>query len=326
MTALFALTLLAVGVGYWGYVTYLRYDRVAAHHLPPDTTAALRVDIAEGLLYNPVRQHLVPILFELGRTESASDYARRFEEATGLKRRDLREVVVARGSNLTDWVLVVAGLFPRSGVVPKLEAFLTGEGGPWRRESPVGEAEVLVHGPTGFAIAQADDGALIVGSSRARVVQAIPSRTNAGDLGLDVTAPAAFTASREAFASYVHHPLARLAPGLSELARLGRLRGVVALGDPFELRLMLDPAPGVPASTLHTSAKRVLDALALLVRFVSPRDRAGERSLLERAELHPLNADYVLITASWRRDEVARGAHSLADALRAWLDLPPAPN
>jgi hypothetical protein len=52
---------------------------------------------------------------------------------------------------------------------------------------------------------------------------------------------------------------------------------------------------------------------------------AGERTVLERAEVEPPADDSVAISSTWTREEVDRGARSLATAIRAWLGHGAAP-
>jgi hypothetical protein len=316
------LSALAVGAAVWGYFTFLRYDRVAARHLPADTVAAARVDVEEGILYDPVRQHLVPVLMDSMHAEADEAFVKRFEAATGLERTDLREIVVARGPDWTDWTLVVNGLFPKSDVVDRLEAFLNAEQVTGWHRSPDGAA--LVHDVLGAAMGQADDGAIIVAASLGRLASALPPQDTAQRIGLDVEAPAALSASAAPLRALASHPAALLAPGLGELDRVARVRATVTLGDQLELRFFLDPQPGALLPDMRAGVERLLGGLRFLARML-PQDVAGERTLLERAVVEPLDGQSVVISATWTRDEADHGAQSLATALRGWLSLPARP-
>ena len=81
------------------YFKLLHYQRVAALHLPPDTTAAARIDVENVALFEPVRKHLLP----LANTLRAGDprlkpRLKRLEQHTRIEFAvDLREIaVVAR--------------------------------------------------------------------------------------------------------------------------------------------------------------------------------------------------------------------------------------
>jgi hypothetical protein len=316
-----ALVVLAAAAGVWGYFRFLHFTPVAARHVPPGAVAVARVDVKEGILYDPVRQHLVPVLMEVIGREAPDSAMRRFEAATGLERKSLREIVVARGAGWEDWTLVLGGLFPKDAV-SRIQSTLQAEGHTDFTRQP--GTDLLVHGLLGVAIAQAADGALILGSHADAVRAALPEQDTARALGLDLDAPAAFAASAEPLREVARHPVARLAPGLGDLTHVERLRGAVHLGNPFEIRIHLDPRPGVPVAELRAGTARLLGALQLVSRLTPGTDLAGERTILERAVVAPDGSDFVTISSSWTREEVDRGARSLAEALRGWLGAAPA--
>jgi hypothetical protein len=86
-----ALGALIIAVAVSLYLRYIHYERVAARHVPAGSVLALRIDVEQVDLYEPVRRHLIPLLGGPARSpgEAAAAVAR-LEEHTGLKRGDLR--------------------------------------------------------------------------------------------------------------------------------------------------------------------------------------------------------------------------------------------
>src|SRR4051812_42419021 len=56
---------LALVGGIWIFFKFVAYGRVAARHLPDDTTLAARIDVETLLISDPVRSRLLP-LFDQG--------------------------------------------------------------------------------------------------------------------------------------------------------------------------------------------------------------------------------------------------------------------
>src|SRR6185295_20060965 len=96
--------------------------------------------VQQALLYDPVRRHVLPLLGGPTLEPKDGDVAlARFEAVTGFNRGDLREIVVARGVERGDWVLVFSGLFPKSTSVGQIATALGSDGSPWTL-SPDGRA------------------------------------------------------------------------------------------------------------------------------------------------------------------------------------------
>ena len=162
------LGLLIAAVAVSLYLRYIHYERVAARHVPPGSVLALRIDVEQVALYEPVRRHLVPLLG--GPSRSPGDAAAtvsRLEERTGIKRGDLREIAVARGATRADWVVILGGIFPRGTSTGVLAAALAAEDPAW---APSMDGSVVVHRGLGVAVGRAADGSVLLGSSRPLLV------------------------------------------------------------------------------------------------------------------------------------------------------------
>lgn len=179
-----ALAVVALVIGLAAYVELLRFRRVAAHHLPGDTRAALRIDVEQVVLYEPVRKHLIPLIDAAG-THGAGRVDRLRTQGGINLGLQLREVVIGFGPTPADWVVVVGGLFD-ARVLDRVEAVLRAEGTAVARKD--GE---LALGDALFA-AEADDGALVFGPSPDRVRSALRQQPTFGRLGLQDSGPGGF--------------------------------------------------------------------------------------------------------------------------------------
>ena len=117
----------------WGWYSTVRYDPVAARHLPAATTLAVRLDTQQRLVHEPVSRHLFPLADAVRRKLSAAelpgDRLKRVRERTGLNLpRDLREVIYAEARIREHWLVLLGGRFPTSGVVAGIGAVLVEEG------------------------------------------------------------------------------------------------------------------------------------------------------------------------------------------------------
>jgi hypothetical protein len=213
-----ALAVTAVLVGVAAYVELLRYRRVAAHHLPPDTVAAFRIDVEQVVLYEPTRKHLFPLINAIGGDRAASRVARLREKGGINLGLQLREIVLAFGPSPGDWTVVVGGLFD-AGVLDALEVVLRAEGTPVVRSNGT-----LAIGTRLFA-ARASDGAVVFGPSIPRLELAMREQSTYRRLGLDDSGPGSFTVSRAAL-----RDATELGPsGLSGVTRAERALGKMQL-------------------------------------------------------------------------------------------------
>lgn len=319
MGGLAALTLAAVVGAAVIYKKYIQYDLIAARHLPPDTTAAARVDVDQLALYDPVRKHLLPLLddsFGNVRGQSALPSRRkRIQVRTNIDLAiDLREILVARGRTWNDWVMVVAGKFARHGVVTGMAKVLAEEGARWRLST---DRKTLL-GPRGLALGQASDGSVILASSRARLRMALPSQDTYRRIGLDNRAAAAAVADGELVRSYASSPAHFVAPSLRQLDAVQRVSVTVRLGHPLQVTVRVALRPGHDASVMKKPFSELLGGLVRLSALVPGRDFAGERAALQRARISVSGPHRLDVHFSWKPKEVDRGAASLAKAVRDW--------
>lgn len=319
--ALLALLLVAIGFAVFVYVRMIRYERVAALHLPPETTAALRVDLEKVVLYEPFRKHLLPLVDELGNQAEASPRLTRLQRETKIELAvDVRELVLARGAGAGDWLLIAGGKFARGGVVPGVAKVL-GEEGIEVRPSPDGRSLLL---PGGSALGQADDGAIVIASSERLLGAALPPGDAHRRLGLDLEHPVAFAATAEPLRPIADHPATVAFAALRDVRRVEHVAAEVRLGDPLagEARVQLDPGTDSRAAAARVEA--MLSALRLLVRL-SGSDLAGEARVLASARVTPEQGARVRIGFEWQREDVERAARSLAQAIRTGIRRTPAP-
>lgn len=306
--------LLAAAAAVFIYFTYVRYERVAARHLPPGAQAALRIDVEKVVLFEPVRRHVFPLVEE--RSQAAATGARpsrleRIQSATGIELAvDLRELVVGWGPGPTDWVLVLGGLFPRKGVLEGLERVLQEEGFSWRRTAD----GVALVGPGGIAWGQATDGALIGASSERLLRSALPPTDSFQRLGLSLSGPGGFGVSGQALRTLAPSPLRTAVPALSLVEDVRRVHGDAELGSDVAVTSFIDLERG--------SAEQVAESIRSLsggARRLGWLPAVPGRPLLEVAErLEPTveSPHTVRVTARWSREEVDKAAAELARALR----------
>ncbi len=114
---LIALAVLVLGVFVLGYWFLVRYEDKVARHVPEGTIAALRLDVEQVVLYQPIRKHVFPVI---DGAKAGSDRLAKLKTATGVNLgMDLREIMVAvlpQGQ----FVAALGGLFPDTGLLPKV--------------------------------------------------------------------------------------------------------------------------------------------------------------------------------------------------------------
>jgi hypothetical protein len=264
---------LAAAFALWGYFTFLRYERVAARHVPEDASSALRLDIEQVVLFEPVRRHLLPLLEELGPGAGMSGSRfDRLEKAIGARVEvDLRELVWANGPGLGDWVLVLGGKFPNRGVAAAVAQLLAEEGSAW---VPSGQA---FQGPGGLALGQASDGAFIIASSLERAEKALPARTHYADIGLGSGKAGGFfyrarpqkNLQGELGALFVPAPLSDIASAEGELLLVSDVT--------LEARLVL--RPGADAGVARDQLTTLAGAPVVLARLLGVSARGLAENL-----------------------------------------------
>ncbi len=172
VAGVFAATIaLGVVVALLLHRSFVGAERVAARHLTPDASAVLRLDLEKVVLFAPVRRVALPLLNEsaLPPGKDLKPRVHRIgEQSKLLLGRDTRELLVNFGPEPRDWSVIVAGNYP-ANLEAVFAAVLAEEGVPWKEQ---GGALVS---PEGAALAQASDGAIVLGSSARNVERALPA-------------------------------------------------------------------------------------------------------------------------------------------------------
>lgn len=306
------LAALIVAVAASLYVRFIRYERVAARHVPPGSILAVRVEVEHALLYDPARRHVLPLLGSPGGPRAEGDArVSRLEERTGLKRSDLREILVARGATSGDWVVVLGGIFPRSGLALIAEA-LRSEDAAWE---PSADGRVVVHRTQQLAVARAGDGAVLLGSSEPFVRAAIEPSGVDEALGLSRTGPGGF-----AIGSAGLHELSVWPRTLAEgelpalLGMLTRATGELSLGERVGLSLSLTDEGGGEAERLVDWG---LEAARAIPADGSSRAEGLLRVAADRAHRAPRAGQTAQVELSWDREEVDQAFSLVAAAVRS---------
>lgn len=294
-------------VAYLSYRRFLHYERRAIEHVPAGAELALRVDLEQVVLFEPVRRHLLPLVDRalLGAAPPAppSRLARLREAGVNLGM-DLREAVFARVQPGDGWSLALGGIFGSEPLLPRIEAVLRAEPGARLRA----EGAMLVLEPSGVALAQAEDGVLILASDPALLARALAPGRGSEALGLRREGAAALAALASGL-----RPLAPARGGASSLVRASVQ---LELGDPLELTARLEHAAPVALETARRELDAWLGTPAATEQFAPQADWGGERALSARARFHQASPTQIDVSAAWERAELDRAARSLA----AWLE------
>lgn len=173
--------LLAIGfaLGVVVYRRYVAYEPVAARHVPGDAFGSARFDLTHVMLYEPFRRSIFPLVDALPNAASANGRRARLERRGVQVSGQVREVVTAFGPAANDWVLVLGGTLPSSGVPALLAEVLRAEGLP----VTAAERSFSLGGTDALSVGQAGDGAVVIASSAERLRAAIPERDAAPVLG-----------------------------------------------------------------------------------------------------------------------------------------------
>ncbi len=290
-----------VGVGAFGWWRFLRYERVAARHVPAEAVLAVRLDLEKIVLFEPVRKHVFPLIDE-GLPPGATPRLRRVEERTGLIfGREVREIVYARGRDPSMQVGLACGRFGTVALVPVLAGILEEDGAGWRLEGD------LLHAPLGRAVVgQAPDGCLLIASDEAMLRAAV----SGGGLAL----PAEGAASLAARGDVAAHLGRRFWGEGSVIASVPLVTAMATLTDPVRVEVRVEQAPG-------SGGPRTVAALETLLEEARRRtsvaqDIAGEKSAFAAATVRPSPAGAVVATP-WAQPDISRGFRHLAEVVRA---------
>jgi hypothetical protein len=298
----------AIVLGLWLFV--FGYDAMARRHIPGNAHVAMRVDFPRVLLFGPVRDRLWPVITGEGNGPPPAGPTRleKIRAATGVDLgRDPRELVVASTDGAA-WVAVLGGRFEKGRFVQGLAKVARDEAWPGFHL----EGEVLV-GAGGVTIAQADDGAIVVGSNASIVSAALPQSDEYKRLDLADDAALSFAISREAWSGA--SGVGGGAFGSAALGRIERASGKLSLGDSPELTLRAEPMPGQPANEVARELETAIAALRVATLLVP--DVAGEKSMLAGAKVTTApDGAAVLVSAPWPYEGLDRGAARLATLLK----------
>jgi hypothetical protein len=313
-----ALSAILVAVAAALYLRFIRYERIAARHVPSGSVLAIRLDVQQAILYDPVRRNLLPLLggSRLAPPDGDARVAQ-LEALTGIRRGDLREIVVARGASRADWVIVLTGLFPRDVAAPLLGASLASNGESWTLTA---DARAVVSA-TGIAVGRTADGAVLVASSEAELRAARDDTRAARELGLEPTGPGGFALGRAGLTELARWPSV-LAEGElpRDLQDLERLTGTVTLGDRVGLTVTaVDSGNGAALR----AAQRSLEMLRAFGHGEPSPAAVVARGAADRASIIPIGSGSMggdraaALELAWEREEVDRAFGLLAETIRA---------
>jgi hypothetical protein len=306
-----ALAVVIVAVAAALYVRFIRYDRIAARHVPPGSVLAIRLDVQQAILYDPVRRNLLPLLGGPGlRAADGDARLSHIEALTGIRRGDLREIVVARGSSRADWVIVLGGLFPKDAGASLLGAALATNGDSWTLTP---DARAVVRGD-GTAVGRAEDGVVLVASSEAEFRAARPVTSTSRELGLESMGPGGFAMGPIALTELARSPSA-LAEGTipKDLEELERLTATVTLGDRVGLTVAARDSGGGAALGVVT---RGLEMLRAFGHAEATPAAVLARGAADRASITPVGDRVATLQLAWEREEIDRAFGLLAETIR----------
>jgi hypothetical protein len=311
---------LLVAVATVAYRELLHYERRAIEHVPAGAELALRVDLEQVVLFEPVRRHLLPLIDRalVGNVAHSPSSARlvRLREAGLNLGLELREVVFARLERGAGWVLALGGIFGGEPLLPRIEQVLREE--PDVRSSS--ERGMIILQPSGVALGQADDGTLLIASDAALLERTLPPSRGYEAVGLSPSSAAALGA----LASWLGARSSASAGSPRSATSLLRVSARLELGDPLVLTADVEHRAPIDVAAVRREIGDWLGTPSDDVNFAPQADWGGERALAARARLISSAPTRVSVSTTWERDELDRAARSLA----AWLEPrlnPPGP-
>jgi hypothetical protein len=321
LIGLLALFCTVVG-GFWlGYRLMVHYERRAALHLPVGTEVVVRLDLEQVVLFEPFRQHVLGSAKRWVTAAEWTDLGDRLGVNLGM---DLREILLAGQSGAAGggprWAMVVAGLFPKTGLLQTLGAWLKETG----RTACSNEGARLVCPSYGLIAEQATDGSIVLAPDATVLAEALAPSTRHEALGLEPGNGAIELAWRPSTAAPSRLPLPSWLPGAAFASEMAALHGRVLLEEDAVVQLRLSAAPGIDVQRLLSSTESVRQSLQALLALSGP-EVMGEKTLLTRAtvQLDPKSPDKVLVQSMWQRRDIDRAAQALGDQLWAWSQKPP---
>ncbi|MCA9594276.1 MAG: hypothetical protein KC776_13225 [Myxococcales bacterium] len=292
----FALIALGIATGAAIYFHYLRYVPVAAAHVPLDSDAVVRVEVEKVVLFDPVRKYVFPIVDCAGSPKMKPTRHERIQGRSRVELAvDLREIVYAQAGSSSQWVLLLGGMFPKSGVVEGMAKVLREEG----RKGSV-EDGVWVDAK-GWALGQAQDGVVVLASNAERARAALPVGSAATSLGLPKEGAVAFALARPA--------LDRLtgAAGIPPLRGVTSVHGHLGLSGDVTGHAVAGVSPGADAAQEKPQVEASLRALAARP---AEADVAGEGAVAAQAKVR-VASEGLVVDFPWQLLDSDRGGGKL---------------
>ncbi len=302
------------------YFTVFHYTPVAARHIPPGTTVAIRVDLVEVATFGPVRRHLVPLADEVtpGSVVPAGKKTRteRVGDAVGFNpNRDLREVIVCFVGAPERVVLLVGGNIPKGKLVPGLKAVADQEKSTaWLLAGDLLKA-------SGVVVGQAEDGTAIVASDEAILRAALPEGQEHERLGLGSDRSVNFATAGDVWQQLSGSSYGSMLESLRNLKSLGAASGWVTLGAAPRIEGRVRVAPGANPEDGKAALYRIFTDLRRLSELRrkldgSAADFAGEEQALAQTGVETREGGLLRVTMPWPYEGLDRGARELAQKLR----------
>jgi hypothetical protein len=302
-------------VAFVAYRSLLYYERRAIEHVPAGAELALRVDLEQVVLFEPVRRHLLPLLDRLpvgDAVESApSSRLVRLREAGLNLGLDLRELVFARVQPGAGWLLALGGIFGNEPLIPRVERVLRDEPGAHLRS----EGGTIIFEPSGAALGQAADGVLLLASDAQLLARAMPAGHGNEAVGLSPKGAAAFAA----LGSWLDALGSPSAGASSAASSLVRASARLELGDTLGLTIDIEHRQPIDIATVRRELDGWLGSPSDDANFAPQADWGGERAVAARAQLTQSAPARVRVRTWWTRGELDRAARSLATWLEAQL-------
>lgn len=311
--SILAAILLVAGVAVYLFV--VRYEPLARRHIPGNANLVARFELADLALFGPVREHLVPLLFEGAPSDGSKGKTRadHIRAATGVNlATDLRELIVASVEGST-FVAILSGKIPRGRFVKGLAAVAKEEAWPgaWRVSG-----ELLV-GPNDVTIGQADDGSILLGTNEAIVVAALPASDDFTRLALPDHGASSFAVTHEAWSGAAG---AAVVAHASVLRKIERASGTFTLGKSPEITMKIEPSEANPAPALAGEIDQLLAEMRIVALLLP--DSIGEKGALQAARV-TAKEGRVIVTAPWSYEAIDGGCARLAGLIRAGLGAGP---
>lgn len=241
------------------YLVFWRFEPTAQFHIPGGTTIAVRFDARELYLFRPFREQILPILSGASSDPMKPSKLDQIRSETSVDLgTDLREVILAT-SDGTSWVAIAGGRFLRG--VRRGGRYIDGCERAMEKEPAYGDwvaAGDVLSGPRGVAIAQADDGTLLLATSADLARAALPATDDYRELWLASSGAVSFAVQRGAL-EHVAESLRAQMPEAVVFEKLERVTGWLTLGErESRLSLELIVRPGEPVDAVATQAEAFL--------------------------------------------------------------------